>query len=81
MEPDVPLAAAQDTPVPASHDCAGRRRVRRPNTPTAQTASHKNNMWVIVSDQLDELPIMEREIQLVAAYLGDQINQILSEPR
>jgi hypothetical protein len=52
-----------------------------PRDPTAAepSARGKSGELVVVADFPSELPITEAEQQLVSAYLGDMIRQILSE--
>jgi hypothetical protein len=77
METSVPLPLVGTAePAPRSGALAA-----APRDPTAAkpSARRKSGELAVVADFPSELPITEAERQLVSAYLGDIIGQILSE--
>jgi hypothetical protein len=76
MEASVPLSPAGTAEsAPRSGALAA-----APRAPAKPSARRKSRELAVVADFPSELPITEAEQQLVSAYLGDMIRQILSEP-
>ena len=79
MEISVPSSAARTRSGPANAgQCSSPRDQQLEAAGPMEPASRRR--LIAVSDLPSELPITDRERQLVAAYLGDVINQILAEP-
>ena len=77
METSVPHARAEST---ASDPRCSESALRpTPSEASAQSRGGRRNLSV-VNELAFDLPITDTERQLVSAYLGDLIRQILSEP-
>ena len=87
MEISVPSSAARTRTGPAiAGQCSSPRDHRQgavgPIEPGRRNHRRsKTDKLIAVSNLPDEVPITDRERQLVAACLGDLMNQILSEPK
>jgi hypothetical protein len=87
MEISVPSSAARTrTGSAIAGQCSSPRDQRQgavgpiePGRPSRRRS--KTDRLIAVSNLPDEVPIIDRERQLVAACLGDLMNQILSEPK